>query len=373
MKKLLHIQLLPILSGVQNFSLHLLDGLPRDEYQISVASSPGAPLRDEVLRRGWNYIPVPALRHPISVMDTVAFWQILRIIKQGGFDIVHSNSSKPGLLGRIAATIAKVPLVIHTCHGTPFQQNQHFLRYTLFAFLDGLANRFCHRVVFVNHSERIHCVKMGLLPENKAITIYNAIPKSLATLLDAIAEDRKSKTDQEEFVIGSSLRFSTQKNVLATISAACFACRENSCLRFIFLGDGEYLQLCRQIVHSHSLNHRILLPGWESDISKYLARFDAFVLYSLWESQPFSIIEAMRAGLPIIASDIPALRELVDDSSGWLVPLHDGKALSKVFSGVSSQPGEAFTKGIAAHQRIISLCDHTRMLASYRAIYEGGK
>ena len=113
MKKLLHLQLLPLLSGVQNFSLHLLAGLNPEEYEIHVASQPGGPLVQEVQRRGYTYHPLSQLRHPISWRDIPAFWQILRLCKKEGFDIVHTNSSKPGLLGRIAARIVGVPLIIH--------------------------------------------------------------------------------------------------------------------------------------------------------------------------------------------------------------------------------------------------------------------
>jgi glycosyltransferase involved in cell wall biosynthesis len=370
-KKILHIQLLPILSGVQNFSLYLLEGLPAGEYLITVASQPGDPLREEVLRRGWNYIPVKALRHPISPLDGIAFHQILRIIQTGKFDIVHTNSSKPGFLGRMAASLAKVPLVLHTCHGTPFQHNQHFVPYTVFAGLDWLANRFCHKVVFVNDSDRIHCVKMGLLPAGKASTIYNAIPPRLSDALDDIAAKREPRSKSKEFIIGSTFRFSFQKNVVETISAACFACLENPALRFIFLGDGEYLDLCKLIVRSHSLNDRILFPGWDNDISKWLPRFDALLLYSLWESQPFSVIEAMRSGLPVVAADIPSMRELVDEDCGWLVPLHDREALAKCLAVVSANPYTACSKGKAAQKKISGLCEYAGMLSAYRAIYEG--
>jgi len=368
-KKLLHIQLLPILSGVQNFSLHLLDGLPEGEYEISLAAKPGGALEQEVTRRGWWFIPIKALRHPISPWDAVAFWQILRVLKQGRFDIVHTNSSKPGLLGRIAATVAGVPLVLHTCHGTPFQRNQHIIRFVLFAALDWLGNRFCHRVTFVNHSDRIHCVKMGLLPEAKATTIYNAIPDKLASLLDDIADNRRAKGMDEEFVIGSTLRFTTQKNVVETVVAACQACERDRTLRFVLLGDGEHLQLCRLIVGSHGLSERVLLPGWDADITAWLPRFDAFLLYSLWESQPFSLIEAMRSGLPVVASNIPALCELVDDTCGWLVNLHEPSALADCIIDVSRQRKHVRSMGIHAKERITELCNHQRMVDAYQAIY----
>jgi hypothetical protein len=105
---------------VQNFSLHLLDGLNPAEFEIHVASQPGGPLVEAVQKRGYIYHPLSQLRHPISVRDVLAFWQIYRLMRNERFDIVHTNSSKPGLLGRMAARLAGVPLIIHSSHGTPF-------------------------------------------------------------------------------------------------------------------------------------------------------------------------------------------------------------------------------------------------------------
>lgn len=371
MKKILHIQLLPILSGVQNFSLHLLDGVSASDYAIAIASKPGGALEQEVIKRGWEYIPITALRHPISILDIVAFWQIWHIIKKGKYDVVHTNSSKPGLLGRIAARIAGVPLIVHTCHGTPFQKNQSFLSYMLFAALDWLANRFGHKVVFVNHSDREHCVKLGLLREGMATTIYNAIPPRQTASLDSIAASRNARKPGDDFVIGSTLRFTLQKNVIEIISAACSACEQDDTLRFIILGDGEFWDLCRQIVDSRGMNQQILLPGWDSDIESWLPKFDIFLLYSLWESQPFSVIEAMRSGLPVIASDIHSLAELVDDSCGWLVPLHDPKVLADRIIQIAQNRPKVHNMGITARQRITELCDYSRMLEAYTAIYHG--
>ncbi|MGC9361676.1 MAG: glycosyltransferase [Candidatus Syntrophosphaera sp.] len=369
MKKILHIQLLPLLSGVQNFSLHLLDGLPPGEFEIWVASKPGGEFVDAVRARGFGYVPLRCLRHPISVLDIPAFVEMLLLIKRQRFDIVHTNSSKTGLLGRIAASICRVPLILHTAHGTAFQAGQSWLEQKFYMTLERLGNLFCHKVVFVNDSDREKCLKLGLLHASKALTINNALPLSQAEKLVCIADKRQFDPGKPDFVIGSTLRFSRQKNVVDLTAAACRACAQEPRLRFILLGEGEYLGLCRRIVSSHSLNGRILLPGWDSDVSKWLGLFDAFILYSRWEAQPFSIIEAMHAGLPVIGSDIPSIRELVDAQSGWLVPLDDIPALVQTLVEICGKPEEAFAKGKQARERITGICDYEKMLESYLELY----
>ncbi len=369
MKKLLHLQLLPLLTGVQNFSLHLLDGLPEGEFEIWVASQPGGEFVEAVCARGYHYVPVRNLRHPVSPRDILAFLELLWIMKRRRFDIVHTNSSKPGLLGRLAAKLCRVPTILHTVHGTSFQEGQGALTQAIYRALERLGNRCCDRVVFVNNSDRIKCIELGLLKPEKAATVYNALPGPLADRLAQIAGQRVFDPHKPDFVFGSTLRFSRQKNVVNLVSAACRACGQDPRLRFILLGEGEYLDLCRQIVHSHGLNERILLPGWEADIVPWLAKFDAFALYSRWEAQPFSIIEAMRSGLAVLGSRIPYISELVDESSGWLVALDDHKTLVKIMLQLARQARETFERGQNAARRVSSLCDYERMVQGYVGIY----
>ncbi len=364
-KRLLHLQLLPLMSGVQRFSLHLLSALPKDEYEVYVASAPGGPFVDAVKTRGWNYLPIRSLRHPISPWDIVSFLEIYLLFRRYRFDIVHTNSSKTGLLGRIAARMAGVPLVVHTSHGTSFQPHHPAPLYRLYAFLEKLGNRFGDYNIFVNHSDRLKCLEMGLLPESKAITIYNAMPE------DSFKHIQRTRGDDSSFIIGSTIRFSEQKNVINLILAACKACARFEQLKFIILGDGEHFALCKRIVASHRLTERIILPGWDSEVTPWLGTFDASILFSRWEAMPFSIIEAMHASLPVIGSDIPSIRELVDDSVGWLVPLDDEEALITTLITVASSPEIAREKGKMAQTKIRCMCSYPTMISSYRRIYEG--
>lgn len=367
MKKLLHIQLLPLMSGVQRFSLHLLDGLDADEYEIYVAAKPGGELQQEVIKRGFSFIPLPSFCHPISPLDFVTFLHLLWLIKSHGFDIVHTNSSKPGLLGRLAARLAGVPLILHTAHGTAFQDNQAPLLYRFYAFMELVGNKLGHKTVFVNNSDREKCLSMHLLPTSKAVTVYNAIPPVLGAKLTEIGNSRKMP--EEEVIIGSTLRFSEQKNVIRLISCACKACMQAPNLRFVIMGDGEHFELCKAMVHSCNMDSRILLPGWDSDVIPWLKVFNAFVLYSRWEAQPFSIIEAMSAALPVIGSDIPSIRELVDEQSGYIVPLDDDEALVETFTNMAQDFKPAYAKGMAGQQRVSTLCSYQGMVAAYLELY----
>lgn len=383
-RKILHLQLLPLMSGVQRFSLLLLEGLPADEYEIYVACKPGGEFVDAVLNRGWNYIPLPLLRHPIGVLDLFAFLHLILVCKKHKFDIVHTNSSKTGLLGRIAARIAGTPLIIHTNHGASFLPHQHPLIYRLYMHLDKLASHFCDYVTFVNHCERENYLRLGLVKPEQAVTIYNAIKsrgreveesgslevvKSGSLVVEGSRGSDAAKG--QSLTIGSTLRFSDQKNVIALTTYACKACDLNPGLRFILLGDGEHYELCKAIVASHHMTERILLPGWDSEVEPWLNLFDVFILYSRWEALPFSIIEAMHAGLPVIGSSIPSIMELVSEDVGWLVPLDDEAAYLATLQAVANDPATILKKGQKAREKVQLLCDYDTMVKAYRSLYEG--
>ncbi|MDD2211130.1 MAG: glycosyltransferase [Candidatus Cloacimonetes bacterium] len=366
-KKILHLQLLPLLSGVQRFSLHVLEGLPADQYDIYVAGKPGGEFVAEVKKRGWNFLPLRTFRHAISLLDLAALLEIMLIIKKYRFDIVHTNSSKPGLLGRIAASTMRVSKIVHTVHGTAFQAHQHPLLQYFYMQMEKIGNALGDFTVFVNNSDRTRCLELGLVSRNKAVTIYNAIALKSLQKLNSL----NRKTLQDTVTIGSTIRFSDQKNVLALLSAACKACHQYKNLRFIILGEGKHYSLCRNIVASQRLNEKIFLPGWDSDIIPWLAKFDVFILYSRWEAMPYSIIEAMHSGLPVIGSAIDSIGELVNEHNGWLVPLDNETELLNTLGNIAKNPKQILAKGSYARQFIASLCNYENMVMAYRKLYEG--
>jgi len=399
-KKLLHLQLLPLLSGVQNFSLHLLDGIPQNEFEIYVASKPGGDFVQAIKSKGYHYIPLPTFVHPISFLDLLTFFHLLWVFRKYRFDIVHTHASKPGLLGRAAAWICKVPLTIHTYHVTAFQDYQTPIVKSVFMFLDWLGASFGDVGVFVNNSARDYCIKHRIVRKENTYTVYNAIPDGVRERLDAIAQQRfkynsvgdlysevtetyqnSSLTSNKVGIIGktkpfitfgSTFRFSAQKNVLQIVESACKVCKKIPNIKFIFVGDGDDYERCRAIVNHQQLITRVILPGWDNDILPYLREFDVFIMFSNWEAQPFSVIEAMQSGLPVLISDIPALRELVEESCGFIVEKGNATQFQKTIAYISQNPDILAPLGFTAHKRINELCSYNTMLSSYLELYRTG-
>jgi len=366
-KRILHFQLLPLLSGVQNVMLHILEGLNPEEYEVYVASQPGGPLAEACRQRGYRHLGLRWLKHAISPLDIVVFIQFWMLCRRYRFDLVHTHSSKPGFIGRLAARLAGVPLVLHTCHGAPFHVGQPKALYMLYILLEKLAARYCNRLIFVSDYLRLYYIEHGLAKAEQTQTIRNALSEPLRQQLAAVA-DRRQPPDKS-VTIGSLLRFTDAKNIVQTLQAAIRVCALKRDVQFIFVGEGEHLPLCRQMVLTHQLEDRILLPGWADDIASWLSRFDAFLLYSSWEGNPLSIVEAMQAGLPVITSDIPVLAEVVDESCGWLLHAGSVAALTAGLQQVLQEKQLFRNKGKHSRQKAEQLFSYQTFLQSYLDCY----
>lgn len=360
--KIAHIQLLPLLSGVQNVMLAILNSLDKDKYDIYVISKPDGPLVERVLELGYNYIPLRSFERSISILDIVAFIKLIIICKKYKFDIVHTHSSKPGFIGRIAARIAGVPKIVHTVHGFPFHPYQKKLIMNFYRYMEKFAALFGDKIIFVNNSERELAIADLLIKPEKTVTIYNGIE------LPIISKKKRGRNDN--LIIGSSLRFWKQKNIIDTINVAIRVCKECESIQFIFIGDGELYKNAEKMITDSGFEDRIQLPGWQKDPTEWLQKFDVFLLYSKWEGLPLSILEAMSYGLPIVASDIKGNNELVSDANGILVSINDIDSLTAILLSLPSKKEEFIEWGENSRKLIKEKFNLTKFERNYKKVYD---
>jgi hypothetical protein len=177
-KKILHIQVLPILSGVQRISLEILQGLPSAQYEKYIVFSNDTvdeKMKNDCIetftKSGIKVIVLKHLYRKINLQDIAAFKEIYQLCKKEKFDIVHTHSTKPGIVGRIAAKLAGVPLVIHTVHGLAFHKYVKFPRWQFYWLCEMIASIFCNRIILVNN----YYSKYFRFFRNKTITVYNGV------------------------------------------------------------------------------------------------------------------------------------------------------------------------------------------------------
>ncbi|MFC1898214.1 glycosyltransferase family 4 protein [Candidatus Cloacimonadota bacterium] len=362
--KLAHLQLLPLLSGVQNVMLKMLANLDNEKYEFYVISKPGGPLVDKVLELGYHHIPIPSLRRDLSLLDGIAFLHLFWVFRKYKFDIVHTHSSKTGFLGRIAARFAGIKKIVHTVHGFPFHAAQQIPIRISYQILEKFAASFCSKLIFVNDFEREFAIKYKIVKEDKAVTIYNGIEFN----------SKKIKSDQlikkDQFTIGSVLRFEKIKNIEITIQTAIQVCRQNEKIKFYFIGDGSLLTACRTLVSDAGLEDKIILPGWQNNTSDWLKTFDAFLLFSISEGLSISILEAMSIGLPIIASDVKGNNELVSFRNGITVPINGIDRLAEVLLSLPTREEEMKNWGDESIAIVKEKFNMKTFISKYESIYE---
>ena len=366
--KICHVQLLPLLSGVQNMMINLLDYLDKTEYEITVISAPNGPMIEKLHEMRIRHVTFPNLIQKINLHDIRFFFQFYKFFRKERFDIVHTHSSKTGFMGRIAAKFAGVKIIIHTIHGFPFHPFQSAPVRLFYQNLERIAGLFCDRAVSVNDHERELAVDKYLVNKKKIVTICNGI-QSLASQNPVQREELG--IDKNDIIVGSVSRFSEQKNIINLIKVAIDIVKDESGITFIFIGDGEYFSDAQQLVQTAGAEDNIRLMGWKSNTADWYEIFDIVILYSKWEGLSLTILEAMSMKKPIIASDIKGNNELVNEGiNGYLIKVGDHKNLTKKVLSLSK---DLLTqKKFGAESYKIFLEDYTldRFVESYKELYQ---
>lgn len=323
-KKILHVQLLPLLSGVQRVSLNEISKL-NNVYEFHMLCSHEGPLTQTLNKINVQCHIIPELVRNISpVKDFLALRQMCILIRNGGFDVVHTHSSKPGILGRIAAKLSGVKNVIHTVHGFAFPAAKNRLDYLIYYSMEWVAKFFTDHLIVLNQSDYDCAVKsLGYNPHKVTI-----IPNGVDT--EKFKPNNK-KSDGSIFNVIMVGRLWEQKDPMTLLqSINHIKDKVRGKIKLSVVGDGELSPILADYISRNSLDDMISLNGWCDNIQERLADSDIFVLPSKWEGMPLAILEALSSGLPCVVTDIPGNNDLVKNGwNGFLFNVGDYEALAE--------------------------------------------
>ena len=362
--KIAHIQVLPILSGAQNVMMSILSGLDQSKYEIYVISQGDGPLVEAVNQKGWTHVSIKSLIQAISYKDFASAWAIFKFIRENKPDIIHTHSSKPGFIGRIVARLSGVSLVIHTVHGFSFRDFHSRFKKFFYIILESFAALFTHYNVFVNNQDRDFAIhKLGFC-KKKSITIHNGLlPYEIQKNYDQEFFDNNSLN------IVSTLRFSAIKNVISTIEQAVDVVKKFENISFTFYGDGELFSVCQEIILNNQAEDKVKLEGWIYNVQEVIPKYDVFLLNSLSEGLPMSILEAMSVGLPIISSNVQGSNELVDSLNGWLIDVNDKNGIESAVSEILKDKQLLREKGLESLNKVINRFSYELFINEYERLY----
>ncbi len=287
----------------------------------------------ELIRsRGIKVRVFPMKREISPFSDLMLIFKIARAIKEEKPDIVHTHSSKAGIIGRIAAKMAGVAKIAHTPHVFPFEMHVGKGRRAFYLFLERIAAKRTSLLVAVSNAEKSVALENGLSRDGNAVVNYNGIEPELWHAVDA-GEREKLRTQtgipQGVFVVGMVGRFMPQKGHSILVEAARILLKKNKDIHFVLVGDGELKDEIRSSVVSAGIEGNFHFLGQTDKIASCYAMFDCLVMPSLWEGCPFTAIEAMAMGIPVVASSVGGVKEIIEDNvSGMLVPPADASSLA---------------------------------------------
>ncbi|MEZ9909398.1 glycosyltransferase family 4 protein [Vibrio sp. 10N.261.51.A3] len=335
--KIAHLQLLPLVTGVQRVTLDELERLDPLCFEPYIICKEPGPMTEEAEGKGIRCFYSSSLMRAVSPKnDLLAFWQLFRLFRQHRFDVVHSHSSKTGVIGRVAAKLAGVPMVTHTVHGYAFPAANSKLEKWIFFVMEWLGTKCSDKVICLHEADMKIAEKQLRAKSSQLAILANGVDTEKFS--PASEKSRSEVREQlglppETVVIGMVGRLWRQKNPQAFVNSAIALLEEQVDAHFVVVGDGELKAELEQQVIQAGFIDKIHFLGWRNDTPQILTALDIFVLPSLWEGMPLAILEAQATGLPCVVSNIQGNNHLVTDhKDGLLFDLDQPQQLPKKIS-----------------------------------------
>ena len=338
--KVLHTITLSEWGGAQRVCYDIVTHLDQEKFLVEVACKPGGILVDKLEEKGIKVYKIPSFRREISpINDFKTLISLYKLIKKGKYHIVHCHSTKAGFLGRIAAKLARVPKIYFTVHGWGFYNQEYGRFQKLLIFLEKIAARCSTRIICVSENDKKEGAKEKIAPENKFLIIKNGI--EWETKEDQEKVRQNLGINENEVVFSMVGRLAYPKNPSMFLRTAKEVSQKYFQAKFALIGGGPLFQECQNFIKENKLENKIFLLGEKNpeETREILTGFDVFVLTSRFEGLPITIIEAMFAGLPIIATNVGGVKELVrEGENGFLVDSDSDNDLVKKMGYLIDNP-----------------------------------
>lgn len=323
--RILYVITLPDIGGAQTHLMEVACAMQKSGHDVQIVAGKYGWLTEQLAIKGIEISVIDELVREISLKkDWATVYKIRNIIKKWHPDIVHCHSSKAGIVGRIAAFMEGVPSVF-TAHGWAFTEGVPFFKRVLYSVIENIMLNITSKCFCVSEYDRCLAKKWFLRDSHKIITVHNGIGDD-GLQRDAIVRMLDNGSILRLIMVG---RFSKQKDHMLLIKSVYDINKKYpGQVHLSLVGDGDLFAAANQYVVANNLGDFIVLLGESTCVDSLLTQSDVFCLISNYEGLPISIIEAMRAGLPVIASDVGGNNELVVDGvNGYLVSRGDRKGL----------------------------------------------
>ena len=308
--------------------------------------------------------------HPIR--DLRVLWEVYQLMRHYRPHIVHTHTAKAGFIGRLAAWLAGVPVIVHTFHGHVFSGYDYSpLRVWLFVTLEQLAARMSDTIITLTETLRKELAEQYHITRRGRITV---LPLGL-DLERFVTAKRQTGAFRKAWgiapetpLVGIVGRLTGVKNHRLFLDAAQQIHQQRPDVRFVIVGDGELMDNIRQHTHALGLDAAVIFTGWQTDMLPVYVDLNVKVISSNNEGTPVTLIEALAAGVPVVATHVGGIPDLLEGGKiGKIVPPNDPDALAAAILQTLNTPPD--TEGI--RQAMIKRYGIDRLVSDIDSLYRG--
>jgi len=360
--RVLHLITLFSLGGATENTLLSVEGLQKLGYDVEII--PGPPIASEgdlfaeAQQRGVRVKLIRVMQRNIHpILDLRAFFAVLRMIQKGRYHVVHTHSSKAGVLGRLAAKLAGVPVVVHTIHGLPFHDFMSGAPRRFFILAERWGTAMSDRVISVTDTIIRKCIAAGIGSPEKFVTVRSGF--EMDQYLRPNGDGARLRSDYgigpDELVIGKIARFNALKGHEYLIEVIPAIVKEVPNVRFLLVGSGELEEEFKARVRERGVADRVVFTGRvdQDRIPAFIAMMDIVVHTSLREGLARVLPQALAAGKPVVSFDLDGAHEVIrDGDTGRLVTACDSDRLARALIDLLKNPRHAREMGSAGREMV---------------------
>src|SRR3989475_5351013 len=344
---------------------------------VPLTAEEAAPMKIDLERLSQAGVRVseePTLvREVRPILDAWAMLALWRLVRRERPAIVHTHTSKAGVVGRLAAWLARVPVVIHTPHGHIFYGYYGGFASAIIRLLERLLAKITDRIVTLTDRGAEEHVQYKIAGPGKFVTIHSGIDLAYfrSVRVDPAVKRKELGLPPEGVIVGTVGRLVPIKGLEWLLKAAPRVLAEFPQACFVIIGDGPMIGELRQLTSKLGIGLQVVFLGAREDVPECLAALDLFVLPSLNEGMGRVLLEAMAVGCPVVATRVGGIPDIVaDGTTGLLVPPRDERALAEAILTFLRDRSRRAADGEAARRRIDGRLAVEKMAASAARLYD---
>jgi glycosyltransferase involved in cell wall biosynthesis/ribosomal protein S18 acetylase RimI-like enzyme len=357
--------------GIVRIILGLSRVAQAEGWQVDVLTTDPV-IQKVVTQHGLGLVNLDVIRREIRPLwDLGGLFRLRQFLRREAYHIVHTHTSKGGFVGRLAARLAGTPVIVHTAHGFAFHEGSPSTSRLFYSALERVASNWCDRIVSVSEFHRDWAIQLGICASRTIMAIPNGVAEAARNHRVGSMELRSQLGAQPgQLLILSISRLAADKGLNDLIEATALLPPTARHIHVVIAGDGPASDQLKRLANTLAVTDRVTFTGFREDVGDLLGACDLVILPSLREGLSMSLLEAMAAGKPIIATSIGSQKEVASHGEmALLVPPANPPALRNAILRLAGDLSLMTRLGANARAVYESSYTESRMLHAYSELY----